>query len=83
MTAVYLTVRVQPGSRRTEWAESLADGTRKVKVAAPPEKGKANEELVRFLAAEYGVGSRAVTIVAGVGARVKRVRIESQDRARG
>lgn len=71
-----LRVKVIPRSARSEVAGTLADGTLKVRVAAPPEKGKANEELCRFLAANYGVARSAVTIVGGHTSALKLVRIE-------
>jgi uncharacterized protein len=54
----------------------MADGTLKVKIAAPPEKRKANEGLCAFLARHYGVPRSAVTIVSGHAAALKLVRIE-------
>jgi uncharacterized protein (TIGR00251 family) len=73
-----MTVRVKaiPRSARTEAAGELSDGTLKVKIAAPPEKGKANEELCRFLAGHYGVARSAVSIVSGHTSGLKLVRIE-------
>ena len=70
-----MTVRVKviPRSAKTEIVGEMADGTLKIKVAAPPEKGKANEELVRFLAAHYGVDR--VEIVSGHTAALKMVRV--------
>jgi uncharacterized protein (TIGR00251 family) len=53
----------------------LLGETLKVRVAAPPERGKANAELIRFLAAEFGVPAGAVEIAAGAGAQAKLVRI--------
>jgi uncharacterized protein (TIGR00251 family) len=70
-----LRVKVIPRSAQTEAAGELADGTLKVKVAAPPEKGKANEELCRFLAGRYGVARSAVTVVSGHTAGLKLVRV--------
>ena len=71
-----LRVKVIPRSARSEAAGELADGTMKVRIAAPPEKGKANEELCRFLAARYGVARSAVTVVSGHTSALKLVRIE-------
>jgi uncharacterized protein len=45
----------------------------KVRVAAPPEKGKANRALVRILAEWLGV--REIEIVAGASSAEKTVRI--------
>jgi uncharacterized protein (TIGR00251 family) len=69
-----LRVKVIPRSAKTEIAGKMADGTLKVRIAAPPEKGKANEELVRFLAAHFGV--KKVEIVSGHTAALKMVRLQ-------
>ena len=53
----------------------MADGTLKVKIAAAPEKGKANAELCAFLAKHYGVPKSAVTIVSGGTSTRKLVRV--------
>jgi uncharacterized protein YggU (UPF0235/DUF167 family) len=46
-----------------------------VKVGAPAEDGKANRALLALLAARLGVASSALAIVAGAGARWKRVAV--------
>jgi uncharacterized protein (TIGR00251 family) len=53
----------------------MADGALKVKVAAAPEKGKANGELCAVLARHFGVPARSVEVVAGAASTRKRVRI--------
>jgi hypothetical protein len=70
-----LKIRVIPKSPKTEWGGVLDDGTIKVKVAAVPERGKANDELVRFLAGEAGVPKENVIVVAGVASQNKLVRL--------
>lgn len=67
-------VKVIPRSARTEIAGTMADGTIKIRVAAPPEKGKANDELARFLASHFGVSR--VEIISGHTAALKMVRLE-------
>ena len=47
----------------------------KVRLAAPPVAGAANEELVRFLAKEFGVPQGAIEIVAGLSSRRKTIRV--------
>jgi len=69
-------VKVIPRSAKTEIAGEMGDGTLKVKVAAAPEKGKANEALCSFLAEHYGVPRSAVTIISGHSAALKLVRVE-------
>ena len=71
-----LRVKVIPRSPKSEIAGQMADGTLKVKIAAPPEKGKANEALCTFFARHYGVPRSAVTIVSGHAAPLKLVRID-------
>ena len=71
-----LKVKVLPKSPKTEIAGSLADGTLKIRVAAPPERGRANDELRAFLAKHYKVPVANVTIVSGATSHTKLVRIE-------
>ena len=59
-------VKVVPGASRTELISF--DDIAKFAVAAPPEKDKANKELLRFLKKEYGL--RAV-IKSGENSRIK------------
>ena len=73
--AVVFAVKVVPGSSRTAIAGEL-DGMLKVKVSAPPEKGKANKELCAFLAKELGVKKNAVTVTAGMTNPIKTLNIE-------
>jgi uncharacterized protein len=54
----------------------MSDGTVKVQVAAPPEKGRANEELCDLLARHYGVARSAVAVIQGHGSPRKLVRID-------
>lgn len=72
---ISLTLRVTPKSAKTAWAGRLDDGSWKVRLAAVAEDGKANAELIRFLAQEFGVGRDKVTIVSGAAARLKLVKI--------
>ena len=71
-----LRVKVIPKSSKTELAGYLPDGTWKVKVAATPDKGKANRALCEFLAEKLGVAKSRIRIVAGETSPLKRIRIE-------
>lgn len=77
-------VRVQPGARGTGVVGWLADGSLKVKVAAPPEAGRANRAVVELLAACLDLRPAAVTVVRGASARVKSIEVSglSADEAR-
>lgn len=76
MAAIVLTLKVIPRSPKTEFAGVMDDGTQKLRVAAPPDKGKANAELIAFLASHYGVPRNAVRILAGETSTRKQVRID-------
>lgn len=71
---VELTLHIQPRASRTEIAGRHGDAL-KVRLAAPPVDGEANEVLVRFLAKLLGVPKSAVVIVSGATGRRKRVRV--------
>jgi uncharacterized protein len=69
-----LRLRVSPGARRTEIAGRHGDGW-KVRVAAPPEGGRANEAVLALLAKRLELPRRAVSMVSGHAAREKVVEI--------
>lgn len=71
-----LKVKVLPRSAENAIVGLLSDGTLKVRVAAVPEKGKANAELSKFLAEEFVTQKDKVTILSGAGDSVKLLRIE-------
>ncbi|MEH6578294.1 MAG: DUF167 family protein [Amphritea sp.] len=48
----------------------------KIRITAPPIEGKANAQLKKFLAKQFGVAKGAITILNGELGRQKRVRIE-------
>ena len=54
----------------------------KIRVTAAPERGAANEAVVRLLSETLGLPRRAVTIVSGHGAREKTVELAGTDRER-
>lgn len=70
-----LRVKVIPKSSKSEVIGYLPDGTLKVKIAAAPERGKANAELCALLAKQFGVPRKNVTIVSGETSQHKHVRI--------
>ncbi len=71
---VVFQARVVASSSRTALC-GLLDGMLKVKVAAAAEKGKANDCLIRFLAAKLGVKKKAIEIVKGKTNPVKRLAV--------
>jgi hypothetical protein len=70
-----LSIRVQPNASRTECA-GLHGEALKIRVAAPPVDGAANEAVTGFLAEELGVPRASVSVQSGAGARSKRVLVK-------
>ena len=72
-----ISVHVQPKASRTQCA-GLHGGAIKIRVAAPPSDGAANEELCRFLARACGLPLSAVEILNGASGRQKRVLVRGR-----
>jgi len=72
---VLIAVKVVPGASRTEIVGEW-DGRLKIAVAAPPEKGKANQAIAKLLAEWLGVRRRNVTVIRGQASPLKTIRIE-------
>jgi uncharacterized protein (TIGR00251 family) len=71
---VILELHVQPGASRSEFAGRHGERI-KVRLAARAVDGKANDALIEFLAAHYGVKKRDVRILSGLKSRKKRVEV--------
>jgi uncharacterized protein len=69
---ILVEVKVVPGASASAVA-GLRDGALLVRVAAPPEKGKANEELRDCLARALGISKSSIELVAGSTSRRKRL----------
>lgn len=67
-----LLLRVQPGARRSRVVGTLGPAV-KVAVTAPPEDGRANEEVCALIARLAGVRPRDVTVRIGGASRSKSV----------
>ena len=84
---IMLTVRLTPkgGSDAIDNIETMADGRAvlKARVRAAPSDGEANAALVKLLARALGVAPRAVELIAGDTARVKRLKILGDTAALG
>jgi uncharacterized protein len=76
--SLLITVKANPGCGKTEIREKLEDGTLKINIAAPADKGKANAELIKFLAKEFKVPKNSIEIVSGRTSRDKLVKISGQ-----
>jgi uncharacterized protein (TIGR00251 family) len=70
-----IALRIQPRASRTEVAGLHGDALR-IRIAAPPVDGAANEALLRFLADRLDVARAALVLVAGATRRAKTVLVE-------
>ncbi len=68
-------IRVSAGAK-TEKVEEMADGSFKVRVNAPPEKGKANERMVELLATHFDTSKARISIISGHTFREKMVLVD-------
>lgn len=72
-------LRVQPGSSKKEIIYYPGrNSTKKIKVYlnAPPEKGKANKELVKFLAGKLNISKSNIRIISGERSKDKVIEIK-------
>lgn len=73
-----ISVHVQPNARRSEIV-GIEKGAIRLKIAAPPEKGKANRELIRFLSQQLKISQSYIRIERGLHGRNKVVCISGLD----
>src|SRR5260221_11568394 len=76
--SVELHVHAQPGAGRTQITGRHGDAL-KIRVAVPPEHGRANDALAGVLVEAFGLGSKDVSIVSGEKSRTKRFRLVVED----
>jgi uncharacterized protein (TIGR00251 family) len=65
-----LTLHIQPGAKRSEVVGLHGDAL-KIRLAAPPVEGRANEALLKFIAESFGVPLRQVELKQGGQSRHK------------
>ena len=70
-----INVTVSPGAARTELVGKHGDGW-KARIAAPPERGRANEALIELLADALAVPRSSVRVVSGLAAKKKVVEVD-------
>ncbi len=75
---ITLTLHIQPGAKKTEFAGLHGDAL-KIRLAAPPVDGKANEALVKFVAEVLGLPKSAVNLKSGQTSRCKVLEVIGSD----
>lgn len=69
-----LTVNVIPNAKKSE-VVGREGNSFKIRLAAPPIEGKANEELIEFLAKALDIPKSTINIIKGLGSRLKTLEI--------
>ncbi len=62
---MYIQIKVVPKSRETSFLEKMDDETYKIRLKSAPEKGRANEELLKFLSDELEIPKDSIKIISG------------------
>jgi len=73
-----LNVKVVPGSSRDQIVGWLGDAL-KIKVMAPPEKGRANEAVVEFLSMQLGISTDDIEVESGQSSQSKVIAVTGMD----
>ena len=71
---VVLSLHIQPGAKKTEISGIHGDAL-KIRLAAPPVDGKANDALLAFIAKTLGIPKSRVHLLSGQASRSKRVAV--------
>lgn len=79
--SVTVTLHIQPGAKKTEVAGEHGEAL-KIRLAAPPIDGKANEALLRFVADRLNLPRSAVILRSGQTSRHKVLEIRGSTEAR-
>jgi hypothetical protein len=78
-TGAALAVRVTTQASKNQIVGALSDGTIKIRIAAVPTKGQANEELIQYLSDVLGVAKSRIELVAGGTGRDKLISVLDMD----
>lgn len=78
-----IALKVTPGARKNEilgWEDDYPQIGRvlRVKIAAPPVEGKANKEIVTFMAKSLGIPKSSVELLHGSTGRIKLIRVPDE-----
>ena len=74
--AKIIKIKFTPRGSKTEITGELPDGTIRIKLAAPPVDGAANDALIKFLSKEWGVPRSHIQIKSGHAGRLKTIVID-------
>ncbi len=71
-----LKIKLRPGAKDNKIKETLADGTLKINLTAPPIEGRANQALVEFLSQHFRAAKSKIKIIKGLRSKNKIIEIK-------
>lgn len=69
---IFLDIKASPGASRS-LLSGIRGGRLKVRIAAAPEDGRANAELIAFFAKTLGCAKKEITLISGERSRLKTI----------
>ncbi|MBT2988284.1 MAG: YggU family protein [Candidatus Thiodiazotropha sp. (ex Ctena orbiculata)] len=72
-----LNLHIQPRASRDAFLGPYGENAYKVAITAPPVDGKANAQLLKFIAKAFGLPASQVELISGKSSRSKRLRLKS------
>lgn len=76
---MYIFIKAKPGSKLNHVGKA-ADGTVTVKIKAPANEGRANEELLRFLSEKLDLPKSKIRIASGLSSPFKKIEIDCEEK---
>ncbi len=77
---MFLHIKAKPGSKTNSISIS-ADGSINIKIKAPAQDGKANNELIKFLAEKLDLPKSSIRLVTGSASPFKKLEIDADESA--
>jgi len=74
--SIHIELKVIPGAGKNEFG-GIRDGRLYVRITSPPENGRANENLRRFISDSFGCTKSSIKIIKGEKSRIKTIMISS------
>lgn len=78
MKFIVIQIRVIPSSNNIKY-QVMHDGTLKIYIKSAPEKGKANNELVKYLSKMLFIPINQISIISGISTKNKKIKILNID----
>ena len=78
MNFIIVHIRVIPFSQKNNH-QIMSDGTLKIYLKSAPEKGKANNELIKYLSKMLNITLNEISVISGFSSKNKKIKILNID----